>query len=212
MVLTRAGADSRGQAGADRQLRVRVCRRAGGSRVQHLRQLGRHVVAKHRRPGIARLRRGRLGRGDKWLSSRLFLFAVLLRGMRGLRRLVFVQTTDLSDRVFVASADPNRVQWALAQRCPWLEVALAAAYRGTFSMDPRRSVGLVIMSDQGALNRGQAGYFARQFLDALQQPATMPAPSKAEEWVNLEPKLPIEQPFRERAEWMTTDDVREILK
>jgi hypothetical protein len=40
----------------------------------------------------------------------------------------------------------------------------------------------------------------------------MPAPSKPEEWVRLEPKLPNEQPFRERAEWMTTDHVREILQ
>jgi hypothetical protein len=153
-----------------------------------------------------------LGRGDKWLSSRLFLFAVLLRRMRGLRRLVFVQTNDLSDRVFVGSADPEVVRWALAQRYPWLEVAFAAAYQGTFSLDPRLFVEPVIMSEQGALGRREAGSFARKFLDALQQPATMPEPSKPEEWVRLEPKLPNEQPFRERAEWMTTDQVREILQ
>jgi hypothetical protein len=97
-----------------------------------------------------------LGRGDKWLSSRLFLFAVLLRRMRGLRRLVFVQTNDLSDRVFVGSADPEGVRWALAQRYPWLEVAFAAAYQGAFSMDPRFPVEPVIMSEQGALSRRQA--------------------------------------------------------
>jgi hypothetical protein len=93
------------------------------------------------------------------------LFAVLLRRMRGLRRLVFVQTNDLS----------------------------GGRLRGT-------------------LGRREAGPFARKFLDALQQPATMPEPSKPEEWVRLEPKLPNEQPFRERAEWMTTDQVREILQ
>jgi hypothetical protein len=153
-----------------------------------------------------------LGRGDKWLSSRLFLFAVLLRRMRGLRRLVFVQATDVADQVFVACADPEGVRWALAQRYPWLEVAFAAAYRDILAMDPRSTVGPVIMSEQGALNRGQAGWFARQLLAGLQQPFTVPEPDKPEEWVNLEPKLPGEQLFRERAEWMTTDDVREILK
>jgi hypothetical protein len=69
-----------------------------------------------------------LGRGDEWLSSRLFVFAEMLPRLRGLRCFVFVETAGTTSRRLVGMARPEAVHWALAQQYPWLELALERAY------------------------------------------------------------------------------------
>ena len=69
-----------------------------------------------------------LGQGDKWITSRLYLFAVILQRMRSLKRIVFVERTqDGVRRHFVGMADPNKIAWALAHSYPWMEAAFASA-------------------------------------------------------------------------------------
>ena len=55
-----------------------------------------------------------LGKGNKWLTSRLFLFAVLLEQFRGVRCLVFTRTRDGITNRLLGLASPEAVWRALA--------------------------------------------------------------------------------------------------
>jgi hypothetical protein len=61
--------------------------------------------------------------GRFWFVSRLFIFTVFLQEMRGLRCVVFVQTS-CERRRLLGVASPNALRSALGQSFPWLEKAL----------------------------------------------------------------------------------------
>jgi hypothetical protein len=98
-----------------------------------------------------------LGNGQNWLTTRLFLFAVLLRRMRGLRGFVFVETRDEIPGQFIGIAKPDFVRWRLARVYPWLERAIAHAYS---AIDD-----LAIRSDAGALDPNSAGRLVENFIN-----------------------------------------------
>jgi hypothetical protein len=56
--------------------------------------------------------------GHRWLASRLYLFAELLRRQRGLRCIVFVERRDPISRRLIGIADPVDLKWAMASRYP----------------------------------------------------------------------------------------------
>src|SRR5438094_3640888 len=116
-----------------------------------------------------------LGTGEQWLTSRLFIFAIMLERMRGLRSLVFVETAADIRRRIVGTASPGQVRWALAQRYPWLEPAFAKAYG---------SIGAVqIQSQYGALEPWTATQVVNAFLREIQRDKAPDADN--EEWVAL---------------------------
>lgn len=61
--------------------------------------------------------------GLAWLTSRLYLFAVVLPPVLALRCFVFVGTRDLVPRYFLGLASPESVARALERRYPWLHTA-----------------------------------------------------------------------------------------
>ena len=69
-----------------------------------------------------------LGDGNQWLTSRLFLLAVMFQRTTTLECIVFTRSLPSGDRRFVGCATPHNVRWALAANQPWLEVAYAFAY------------------------------------------------------------------------------------
>jgi len=68
-----------------------------------------------------------IGDGKQWLTSRLFIFAIMLERMRGLQHLVFVETTSDVQKRFLGIASPREVRWKIAMLNPWLEPAFAKA-------------------------------------------------------------------------------------
>jgi len=64
----------------------------------------------------------------RWLTSRLYLLALLISSIDRRLCLVFVETVGGIRKRFVGTAFPDRVRWALARRYGWLESASAAAY------------------------------------------------------------------------------------
>jgi len=74
--------------------------------------------------------------GHRWLASRLYLFAELLRRQRSLRCIVFVERRDAISGRLVGIADPLDVKWAMASRFPWLELALNDSYTQSFATFP----------------------------------------------------------------------------
>ena len=131
-----------------------------------------------------------LGSGKKWLTSRLFIFAVILQRLRGLRCLVFVATTAADHpKHVVGLTTPDELRWALAMRFPWLEQAFAMAYQSAVLGQPVDQG--FIRSKTGALDSWPATQLIQEFLKQIQ--STIPQ----EGWIPLSEKGPWE-----RAEWV----------
>jgi len=65
--------------------------------------------------------------GEDWLTSRLFIFALILGEVTGLRAFVFLESAASTRRKFLGVATPANVRRALGRRYPWLEEAVARA-------------------------------------------------------------------------------------
>ena len=69
-----------------------------------------------------------LGDGTSWLSSRVFLFTIVLQKLYALKSIIFTCTIDgITDR-FVGITEPEQLHYALAKKYPWLESAYAEVY------------------------------------------------------------------------------------
>lgn len=66
-----------------------------------------------------------LGSGTSWLTSRLFVFSLVLEYLRNLRVFVFVYTDGVVDRKYLGLASPEAIRAGLATSEPWLEAAWA---------------------------------------------------------------------------------------
>lgn len=95
----------------------------------------------------------------RWLTSRLYIFAVMFERMRGIRSIVFVESTDEKRHSYVGCAVPATVRRALGIRYPWLEQAYASAYTNV-SAEP----GFQILPQWGTLPRESASKIVQQFL------------------------------------------------
>ncbi len=147
-----------------------------------------------------------LGEKDKWLTSRLFIFAVMLERMRGLRCFVFLETSGGVRRRFVGMATPGVVRWSLAMEYPWLESALANAYSVGPAAHQVRSV-------HGALGPWEANGVVRVFLEKIQtqqaEEAENPAAQENTEWVRV--KSSQGNQTWEHASWLDGASLESIL-
>jgi hypothetical protein len=176
-----------------------------------------------------------LGSGSEWLSSRLFILAVILRRMRGLDAFVIVEAVQNERRRFVGICDSEKLRWRLAARWPRFESALAAAqmhvwghpYDDTnelqipFGMDPNNpAVPLAappfrnwaaIANDEGRITLKDwpspepAATLLRAFLTAIQRP---PPQFPPEEWQSLSSPVQVV----EYAVWLNGRMMGEVLR
>jgi len=156
-----------------------------------------------------------LGEGANWISSRLFILAVILGRMRGVSAIVFVRRTAATTRQFVGVAPCHSVRWRLAAAFPWLEDALSLALSSP-------TINGRIVNDDGRL--GQVGFpqspqpaieLLKAYLTALQNTNPPVDEQSAGEWVALPvPKviLPVPDPIVfEHARWLNQQDVLDLL-
>jgi hypothetical protein len=171
-----------------------------------------------------------LGVGSEWLSSRLYILSVILRRMRGLRAIVFVQTDGTMRRKFIGVCECEATRWRLAEKWPRFESALAAAELNVWG-HPYDVPGTIIVgvppgqvqipgfvengpirisNEEGRLvgwgdSPEPAANLLRSFLNAIQRPAPIPIPS--DDWQELEttPKV------AEYAVWLTGSLVDQVL-
>ena len=73
--------------------------------------------------------------GRAWLTSRLYIFAVLLPAVLGVRCLVFTETRDGVARRFVGLAEPRAVATALGRHFNWFTLAWTRASIGLYTSD-----------------------------------------------------------------------------
>jgi hypothetical protein len=174
--------------------------------------------------------------GNKWLTSRLFLFTTLLQRMNNLRCVVFLCRKGNKPRTFLGIAHAEDIRWVLAREYPWLEAAYTAALAKkspSVKTEPAKDeaakgeipkpkeVSGYILSNTGALDPNTASAVAKDFLEAIQfrkypDPGADELPAELQnfpkgEWEHLEPKTH-ELPYWEHGKWLKEDILRIILQ
>lgn len=151
-----------------------------------------------------------LGVGESWLTTRLFLFALLLERLRGLRCLVFVHTDNDIGQIFLGIAAPVSVRRALTSAYPWLDAGVAEATWDAIPKDgptdaarPRQTTETYLHAAlTGPAAQGTASAQAAAFLRYVQ---TETDPS-AYDWLPLKTKAG-EEPRWEHAVWVKTEAI-----
>ncbi len=149
-----------------------------------------------------------LGSGGEWLSSRLYIMAIIFERMKGVNGIVFLETTSNTRKKFVGWAEPEKVRWTFAQRFPWLETAYSEAY---FNILPAAS----IVSNQGRLgysydqdNPFPSIDLLQKFLEKIQSlPGNPPMPEEENDWISLLPN----DDTQEHAIWLNAEILEDIL-
>ncbi len=181
-----------------------------------------------------------LGTGEEWLTSRLFIAAVMLERMRAAKVMVFLETTPTTTRRFVAIGSLAEVRWSLARQFPWLEASWARAYMDVFPAYPPAGVVVPngalwlpdpltipsepspIQSSSGAIEPWTARNLVASFIKSLQMAAPGILPSAPPASVTS-PIVPVQSGSsadswvlfasgtQERARWVTRTMLETML-
>jgi hypothetical protein len=163
------------------------------------------------KPGMVDYAVVNLGSGREWLTSRLFIFAVILGAVTRLRAFVFVENSGGVRRRFLGIAAPSSVQRALATHYPWLEEARLRAATAHYPPTLQDTAGTPRLLSQPSIFTGtQPQYevtnFVRNFIDFIQR-TTLPAAQEAESHLEIGT-----DPQRwERAHWIDGDRLERDL-
>lgn len=171
-----------------------------------------------------------LGQGQDWLSSRLYIMAILFARYKGVEALVFLDTVMGRTRRYVGWADVDKIRWALAHQYPWFEAAYASAYHKLQGATvPGQNLAGGQRPSVRVTNRyGRMGTvfdptdvrpgidLLQEFLSEIQSPPQPPAVLQPinlaeSEWVQLERKEPHDVDTYEHAEWIDSNDIAELL-
>jgi hypothetical protein len=150
-----------------------------------------------------------LGFGSEWLSSRLFIMAIVFARVKGIRSLVFVETLGHERRRYVGWAAPDKIRWALAKRYSWLEQAYAQAYSTVLNRNQA-----FVMDHNGRLGNQNSPFdpqpsleLLREFLQIIQVSPAPPVAADDPNWVLIDSTLNI----REHTSWETSESIESIL-
>jgi hypothetical protein len=162
------------------------------------------------KPGNADYALVELGSGAEWLTSRLFVFALVLGNVTKIRAFVFVENTGSVRHQFLGVATPAEIQAAMAERYPWLAEAYVRTAAGEYGVQPAEASGVSRFRKQTPLfiaaEPWRINNFVRQFIETVQR-TSPPPPDEAESHLELEAK-----PRRwERAHWITGERLERDL-
>ncbi|MBN0987402.1 hypothetical protein [Amphritea pacifica] len=146
-----------------------------------------------------------LGEGDKWLSSRLYIFALILGRVSHLKSFVFVETRDGISRCLVGTATPSGIFTSLAKHYPWFESAFIKVY-ADIAPDPKTSTQPFELAELAVSNSWQLSDLIRKYIEEIQQSA-YPPPESENEWVSFGEPVQI----WERSRWLNGQMVEELL-
>jgi hypothetical protein len=123
-----------------------------------------------------------LGLRNSRITSRLFIFAVMLQRIKALKCVVFTKVLPPNERSFLGCASPENIRWALAVNQPWLEDAFAAAYpAGLAQFQATFPFGTAIRID-GSLDGELARDIVGKFITSLQSYTNAAAPQG---WIEI---------------------------
>jgi Putative peptidoglycan binding domain len=164
-----------------------------------------------------------LAAGNEWVTSRLFIVAVVLGVVRGLRAFVFLETAGGIRRRFIGVATPENVRSRLGIRYPWLEEACIRTFAGQYMpRDGSESAGApTFLSVQPrrvtyGSTASEVQEFVRQFVMHLQLQSPTAPPQNEEASYLLIPAAGTGQPMWERAHWIDGErlerDLADVLE
>lgn len=146
-----------------------------------------------------------LGDGDQWITSRLFIFAVMLHRMKSLKAIVFTKLEASGTSRFLGCAAPEGVRWALAAAQPWLETAFAGAYSDVLAAQvPNLAPPPVTIS--GTLEPFLAQQIVINFINRLRDFVGAVSALDPQNWIALEGR-----PGKEHATWLTESSLLQLI-
>ena len=153
-----------------------------------------------------------LGVGKSWLISRLFIFAIMLRRVRGVRCFVFVDRSGRVPNEYLGTISTEDIHLALAQRYPPLDRVFAKAYKDQLWQ------GWMAMTVIRTLDQSFAIQVVREYVALLKQgwdwKSVAPYPSE----VNAATAIPADGPWvqlgtsMEYGLWIDRDLLRQAFK
>ena len=162
-----------------------------------------------------------LGDGEQWLTSRLYLFAIMLKRMRKLKAFVFLAPVNNQPKCYVGTATTSQVRWKLARQFPWLEKSFADKYAEnisqyfysqTFPAQYNEALNQHFRSqnflEQGKMDEQDAQNIARSFLGGIQTNVLPVIPH--DQWTELN-NPPPQPSLWENAKWLDLSLLKEIL-
>jgi len=151
----------------------------------------------------------------RWLTSRLYLLALLLTLIDQPSCLVFVETVGDVRKRFVGLASPDRARRDLARAYSWLDSASVAAYAtvgGLIQWVPAAGVwqlnaaqNFALDPATGGLSGDQFSQLVQQFLTQIRVPPTPAGSPPPEEWV------PLSDQWMEHAKWLDGSRLERLL-
>jgi len=132
-----------------------------------------------------------LGTGKSWLVSRLYIFAVMLRLVRGVRCFVFVNGTA-NPGLYLGTIATDDIRWTLARLYPWLERVFAKAYKDQMWQPPVPMPPAKPVTSQGfgMLDKDIAAVIAHEFVVLLKKEwngqAIFPNPTVEANFMNFQ--------------------------
>jgi hypothetical protein len=154
-----------------------------------------------------------LGHGKEWLASRLYIMSIIFENRKGIKGIVFLESTKDTRKKYIGWAEPQKVRWAFANQFPWFEKAYSEAYS--------------IILDQGAKivnHKGRLGYsydpnsssssitLLENFLKKIQSPPENPPVTEEEkEWVNLPSGHLNPTNTQEHTSWLDAESLETLL-
>jgi hypothetical protein len=149
-----------------------------------------------------------LSEGHEWLTSRLYIFSMLMKRSKGISVFVFVKTLGNRTRRLVGWSDPDAIRWALARRYPLLEQAYADAYTQLFPPPDDAH----IVSAAGMLGTKEGERSPELIVSALQGfLVRVQKPEKPEGEETHWEEISAQETTYEYASWLTADGIEDLL-
>lgn len=147
-----------------------------------------------------------LGNGKEWLTTRLYIMAIMFAHQKNISAIVFVESNNGTRKRFVGWAKPAAIRWALSKRYPWFEEAFSEAY---CALVKDFGPGPLVTSNRGELGNGEPYvYVLRHFLKQVQLDHLDEIENKSkDEWICLNES---EHSF-EHGEWIDGILLEEIM-
>jgi hypothetical protein len=143
--------------------------------------------------------------GDQWITSRLFIFAVMLQRMKSLKAIVFAKSEGPGIRRFLGCASPEGIRWALATAQPWLETGFARAYANALEM-PGPTMGSSPISINGTIETQLAQTVVSNFISGVRDFGSSTPKAEPQNWISLGPK-----PGQEHATWLNESSLQQLI-
>jgi hypothetical protein len=142
-----------------------------------------------------------LGDGDEWITSRLFIFAVMLQRMKSLKVIVFTRVEDSGNRKFLGCASPEGIRWALAVAQPWLETSFAKAYSDILTSSSNSPIAI-----SGSIAPELAQMIVSNFISGIRDYIGTVPKLDPQNWIALDGK-----PGQEHATWLNESSLGQLV-